>query len=169
MRAERWSCRLALVPLLLAARPAGGGSLFSSVRDEFVVLFPSPPHVETSGVDLPGDRKASMRMYRVDEPKTEWLVSATDVAQLALDRQRTLTGARGGVMEKSGGTLVSERPVRIARYEGVELRLERPDRWVVVARICVTPRRIYQVIVMTAEERKRLPQIERFLDSFAPE
>jgi hypothetical protein len=33
----------------------------------------------------------------------------------------------------------------------------------------VTPRRIFEVIVMTTEEARRLPQIERFMESFSPE
>ncbi|HVO12320.1 MAG TPA: hypothetical protein VMX54_16375 [Vicinamibacteria bacterium] len=137
--------------------------------DEFSVLFPTAPRVETTTVEVGGGRRAGMRMYGADEPATQWLLSATDVARLGLDRQRTLAAARKGAVEKSGGTLTSERPVLIAHYEGLELRLERPDRTVIRIRLCVTPRRIYQLVVVTTEERKRLAQIERFFESFSPE
>ena len=161
---------LATVSLLVAgALPLHGGSLFSSVVDEFAVLFPAPPHVERSEVEVAGVGTAKMRLYRVDEPKTEWLVSATDVERLALDPSRTLASARTWVVEKSGGKLVSERPLRVGGYESVDLRLERPDGSVIRTRICVTRRRIYQATVLTTEEWRRRPQVERFLDSFAPD
>lgn len=134
-----------------------------------MALFPAPPYVEARSVKSADGGNVSLRMYRVDEPKTEWLISATDVAGLALDPQRTLSGARNGVVENAGGRLMSERHVRIARYDGLELRVQRPDKSVLLARVCVTPRRIYEVIVMTAEEAHRLPQIARFLESFSPE
>ncbi len=143
--------------------------MFSSVLDEFSVLFPVAPRVETATVDVGGGQRAGMRMYQAEEPNTQWLVSATDVSRLGLDRQRTLAAARSGAVQKSGGTLTSERPVLIAHYEGLELRLERPDRMVVRIRLCVTPHRIYQLVVVTSEERKRLAQIERFFESFTPE
>ena len=167
MSASRWILALGLS--LPGALPAAAGSPFSSVIDEFVVLFPTPPRVETAAVEVGDGRQAAMRMYRAEEPNTQWLVSATDVTRLALDRQRALSATRNGLVGKSGGTLASERPVLIAHYEGLELRLERPDRSVLRARVCVTSHRIYQVIVVTVEERKRLPQIERFLESFSPE
>ncbi|HXY38914.1 MAG TPA: hypothetical protein VEQ10_04545 [Vicinamibacteria bacterium] len=137
--------------------------------DEFSVLFPVAPRVEATTVDMAGGRRAGMRMYQADEPNTQWLVSATDVARLGLDGPRTLSAARSGAIGKSGGRLTSERPVLIAHYEGLELRLERPDRTVVRIRLCVTPRRIYQLLVVTTEERKRLAQIQRFFESFTPE
>ncbi len=143
--------------------------MFSSVLDEFSVLFPVAPRVETTTVDLGGGRHAGMRMYQAEEPSTQWLVSATDVSRLGLDRQRTLAAARSGAVEKSAGTLTSERIVLVAHYEGLELRLERPDRTVVRIRLCVTPRRIYQLVVVSSEERKRLAQISRFFESFTPE
>jgi hypothetical protein len=59
--------------------------------------------------------------------------------------------------------------VKIGPYDGLELRLARPDKTVVRARVCVTPRRIFEVLVMTTEEARRLPQIERFMESFSPE
>jgi hypothetical protein len=158
---------LALVAAL--ALPAAAGSPFSSIQDSFVALMPAPPYVETRSVKLPDASSARLRLYRVDEPNTQWLVSATDIAGLGLDSRRTLAGTRDGLVEKSGGSLVSERAVRVARYEGLALRLVRPDRLVIQARLCVTPRRIYEVIVMTGEETRRRAQIERFLDSFAPE
>jgi len=160
---------LAVGLVLVGALPARGGSLFSSVLDEFVVLFPVAPQKETRRVDLGEGRSASMGIYHVDEPRTEWLVSATDISRLALDLTRTLSATRGEVVEKTAGTLVSETPVRIAHYEGLELRLARADGSVVSVRICVTPRRIYQVIVMTTEENRRLAQIGRFLETFSPE
>jgi len=162
-------CVAAASLLVAGAALLHGGSLFSSVVDEFAVLFPAPPHVETSEVEVAGMGTARMRLYRVDEPKTEWLVSATDVERLALDPSRALAGARSFVVEKSGGKLASERPLRVGGYEGVDLRLERPDGSVIRTRICVTRRRIYQATVLTTEEWKRLPQVERFLDSFAPD
>lgn len=155
--------------LAAGARPAAGGSPFSSTQDSFVALMPAQPYVETRSVTLPGAGSTSLRLYRVDEPSTQWLVSATDIAGLGLDPRRTLSGTRDGLVERSGGRLVSERAVRIARYQGLELRLVRPDRSVVQARLCVTPRRIYELIVMTGEEPRRRAQIERFLESFSPE
>ena len=161
-----------LLGLGLALAVAGmalGGSAFSSIQDSFVVLFPTPPSVESRTVAVGDWSNANLRMYRVDEARTAWLVSATDVAGLTVDVKRTLAGAREGLVTKSGGKVVSERAVRIGQYEGLALRLERPDRSVIRARLCVTPRRIYEVIVMTTEESMRLSQIQRFLDSFLPE
>lgn len=165
-----WRAGLIALGLVVAgAVPARAGSPVSSVQDSFVALFPAPPHVESRSAGVAGATRADVRLYRLDEPKTEWLISATDVAGLALDPRRALAGTRGGLVERSGGRVTSERPVRIARYEGIELRLERPDKSVVRARLCVTSRRIYEAIVMTTEEAQRLPQIERFLESFSPE
>ncbi len=159
----------ALGVALAVAASALGSSPFSSIQDSFVALFPTPPYVESQTVVVGGRSNVNLRMYRVDEAKTAWLVSATDIAGLTVDVKRTLTGAREGLVAKSGGTVVSERSVRIARYDGLALRLERPDRSIIRARLCVTPRRIYEVIVMTTEESQRLSQIQRFLDSFSPE
>jgi hypothetical protein len=153
----------------MGAASADAGSPFSSTMDAFVALFPSPPSVDSTSVGLAGAGSVSLRLYRVDEPQTQWLIGATDVAGLALDRRRALSGARAAVVERSGGALAGERPVRIGPYDGLELRLERPDKAVVRARVCVTPRRIFEVIVMTTEEARRLPQIERFMESFSPE
>ncbi len=151
------------------ASSAVGGSPYSSIQDSFVALFPTPPYVESHTVAVGKRCNANLRMYRVDEGKTAWLISATDVAGLTVDVARTLAGARDGLVAKSGGTVASERSVRIGRYEGLSLRLERPDKSIIRARLCVTPRRIYEAIVMTTEESLRLSQIQRFLDSFSPE
>jgi hypothetical protein len=161
---------LVVLGLLAAGVPrAVAGSPFSSTQDSFVVLMPAPPYVETRSVALPQAGSASLRLYRVDEPNTQWLISATDIAGLELEARRTLAGTRDGLVERSGGSVVSERTVRVGRYEGLELRLVRPDRSVIQARLCVTPRRIYEAIVMTAEEARRRAQIERFFESFSPE
>ncbi len=160
---------VALGLVAAGAVSAAAGSPFSSSQDSFAALMPAPPYVETRRVTLPGAGGAGLRLYRVDEPGTQWLVSATDIAGLGLDPHRTLAATRDGLVEKSGGSLLSERAVRVARYEGLELRLVRPDRSVLLARLCVTPRRIYEVIVMTGEESRRRAQIERFLESFSPE
>jgi hypothetical protein len=162
-------CLVALGLAVIGAASAEAGSPFSSTMDAFVALFPSPPSLESTSVNLAGAGSVSLRLYRVDEPQTQWLIGATDVAGLALDRRRALSGARAAVVERSGGALAGERPVRIGPYDGLELRLERPDKAVVRARVCVTPRRIFEVIVMTTEEARRLPQIERFMESFSPE
>ncbi len=166
---ERGGALLSLGFVLAVAGTALGGSPFSSIQDSFVALFPTPPYVESHRVAVGERSNANLRMYRVDEAKTAWLVSATDVAGLTVDVKRTLAGAREGMVAKSGGKVMSERSVRIGQYEGLSLRLERPDKSIIRARLCVTPRRIYEVIVMTTEESLRLSQIQRFLDSFSPE
>ena len=160
---------IALGLAVAVAVSASAGSPFSSVADSFVALFPAPPSVQRRSVSLAGAGSVSLRMYRVDEPETQWLIGAANVAGLALDPRRTLSAARTAVVERSGGALTSERPVRIGHYDGLELRLQRPDKAVVRARVCVTPRRIFEVIVITAEEARRQPQIERFMESFFPE
>ena len=38
-----------------------------------------------------------------------------------------------------------------------------------MARLCVTPLRIYEALVVTTEEPARHSEILRFLDSFSPE
>lgn len=161
--------RLALGLALGLAASASAGAPFTSTQDSFTALFPRPPYVDSRTVAVGNRENAGVRMYRVDEARTAWLVSATDVAGLTMNLQRTLAGARDGLVAKSGGTLASEKPVRIAKYDGLALRLERPDGSVVLARLCATPLRIYEVLVMTTEESGRHAEIQRFLDSFAPE
>jgi hypothetical protein len=161
--------RLALLCLLGVAAPVLAAMPFTSTQDSFVALFPRPPYIEARTVAVGSRTNASVRMYRVDEARTEWLVSATDISGLTMDVPRTLAGARDGLVAKSGGSVASEKAVRIAKYDGLALRLDRPDASIVMARLCVTPLRIYEALVVTTEEPARHSEIQRFLDSFSPE
>lgn len=159
---------LAFAGWWIAGAAAIAAMPFSSDLDDFVALFPAYPRVESSTLNMAGGHPVTMRTYRVDEGGTQWLISATDVAGLNLDAGRTLAATRSGVVQTSGGVLLDEHAVRIGRYDGMEIHLRRPDRSMLDARVCVTPRRIYEILVVTPEEGRRVARIERFLQSFVP-
>jgi hypothetical protein len=55
-----------------------------------------------------------------------------------------------------------------SRYDGVEFELKLPNHAMLFGRICVTRRRIYEALVVTAVPEQLMSRIERFLGSFIP-
>ena len=166
--AGSWREPILLAASCFAAASASAAIAFSSSEDDFLALFPAYPHVESSTIEIADAHHCTMRTYRVDEGNVLWLISATDITGLGLDTARALAATRSGLVKSSGGALASEQAVKIGRYDGVELRLRRPDHLVLHARICVTGRRIYEALVVTNESEQQLSRIERFLQASIP-
>ena len=81
--------------------------------------------------------------------------------------ERLLDDAREGALENLGGRLVSEKPIKLGRFEGRELLIEVPrqDR-LFRARVYLVGNRLYQTVLFGPPKAVRSKEAQRYLDSF---
>ncbi len=144
---------------------------FSSEIDRFEARLPAAPQKQTFDTPNPLGGTIPTTMYLTEEGSRAVGVGVTTVPPSALesfDLDGALDGARNGMVNNIGGTLVSEKQIEYAGHparaieakataDGIALRIE--------ARLFFAEPRLYQVLVVRAESEPFPAQ--KFFDSFS--
>jgi len=135
----------------------------------FRVEFPDgkAPDVETADVT----KGLSVRLFEVRYGSSAYLVTYDDAGKTSgRTAAQIVSAAKDGLLEATGGTLVSERTVRAGDAEGTELVVNATTAGIPMrqhARLFVVSGRLYQVVVVSPAWSGPSTLSEPFLASFA--
>ncbi|HKE59846.1 MAG TPA: hypothetical protein VKB46_24210 [Pyrinomonadaceae bacterium] len=143
---------------------------YSSAEGRYMVLMPEAPKLssqETTGGD---GSKLTQFLASLTKPNSVYIAAYFDRAATSTF---SLDKARDGMLEKVNGTLVSQNPISIGGYSGLEFRAfartAAGDEFVVRARVFDVDSRVYvlqYIVSRAAESPAAVKEGEKFLNSF---
>lgn len=162
---------VALCGLFLLGRcDAADFAEFTSKAGGFKVQLPGMPTEETKEVN-----GSKITIYTAENDTAFFLVSYTDMPftaeRLATETEKTLDGARRGVLEPINGKLLKETKLTLdGKHFGREIQAEANlpgKQGVVRARIFLVDKRLFNLTTIGTAEAMASPDIDKFLQSLA--
>lgn len=153
-----------------AAAPTG---LYTSKPGGFRVRFPDgkSPDVEEKPI---GGTGGATHLFKVQYGSGAYLVSYDDFSKEAREPRTAsdiLDGAKNGIVEGTGGTIESERPITLGgKHPGIELTLSATTSGIKMRqrlRAYAVDGRLYQTLVVTPDWTTATAVETEFLDSFS--
>lgn len=133
--------------------------------DGFAMSSPSEPKLTKSMVPLKIGGEAEMHQYVVD-PGVGYAFVA-DVAYAPSGDVYSLTAARDGMVSAVKGQIVSEMPISLGNYPGLQVEIEvNAQHAHARARLYVVGKRLYELISVAEGDRPISPDTTRFFESF---
>ena len=148
---------------------ADAGSFYRTPSGGFQVRFPEgkAPEVEEKTITGGG---AAVHLFKVQYGTSGYIVTYDDFAKgSARTPQLILDGAREGVVETTGGTIDSERPVTINGHPGLDLAVTATTSGITMrqrVRVFLVDGRLYQLIVVAPSWSGATVVEQEFFDSF---
>jgi len=148
---------------------ADAGALYRAPSGGFLVRFPDgkAPEVEEKTITGGG---APVHLFKVQFGTSGYIVSYDDFAKgSGRPPQQTLDGAREGVVETTGGTVESERPITLDGHPGLDLTVTATTSGIPMrqrVRVVLVDGRLYQLIVVAPTWSGATVVEQEFLDSF---
>jgi hypothetical protein len=132
----------------------------------FTVLLPAKPEVNTQLADTAaGTVKLTMALTEMDNFAAG--VSFNEIPQEAsADPESLLAGGRDGAAKNLKGTVVSDKPIKLGNYPGIEFVVETPDGLIYTARVYMVADRLYQVLFLAPKDQIDQFDVPAFFDSF---
>lgn len=139
---------------------------YRSDEGGFIVRLPAEPKVTTqSTATAAGPIELTMALAETDHCAA--VVSFNDIPIAAMsDPDTLLQGGRDGVVKKLNGTIVSERPVTLDDYPGLEFVLETSKSQTYMIRIYIVNDRLYQLLFLSSKSRIDQFDVQGFFESF---
>jgi len=141
---------------------------FASPEGRFEILMPG--EVKQFPVEIENEFGSSVLHMNVgtwDQTMlvVHWVDYPPDVARDL--PEQLLDDSREGALDNLGGKLVSEKPIKLGRYEGRELLIEvaKQDR-LFRARVYLVGNRLYQTVLFGPPKAVKSKEARRYLDSF---
>ncbi|MBL8824223.1 MAG: hypothetical protein JNJ77_16680 [Planctomycetia bacterium] len=134
----------------------------------FKVNMPNPERkfMEDKG---PDDKPVFIRMHRGKEGKVSYLVTVSEfsLSYISQPAKTIFDNAREGSLARSGGSLVSEKDIKLDKVPGREFVVKAKEAGFVRARVYVFNQRQYSVMVAGPKlEDLETPETKQFFDSF---
>ncbi len=148
---------------------ADAGSLYRTPSGGFHVRFPEgkAPEVEEKTITGGG---AAVHLFKVQYGTSGYIVTYDDFAKgSGRAPQLILDGAREGVVETTGGTIDSERPVTLDGHPGLDLAVTATTSGITMrqrVRVFLVDGRLYQLIVVAPSWSGATVVEQDFFDSF---
>lgn len=145
------------------------GSFYRTPSGGFQVRFPEgkAPEVEEKTITGGG---AVVHLFKVQYGTSGYIVTYDDFAKgSARTPQLILDGAREGVVETTGGTIDSERPVTLDGHPGLDLAVTATTSGITMrqrVRVFLVDGRLYQLIVVAPSWSGATVVEQDFFDSF---
>jgi hypothetical protein len=141
---------------------------YQTATGRFQVRFPEgkAPEVEEKAIS---GGIGTVHIYRVQFGTSGYIVSYDDLARGSRTTEQILVGARDGVLEATGGTIDSERPLTLEGYPGVALDLSATTSGIKMrqkVRVYLVDGRLYQLIVAAPVWSGATAIEDEFFDSF---
>lgn len=152
-----------------AAAPLG---VYTSRPGGFRVRFPDgkSPDVEEKVI---GGAGGATHLFKVQYGSGAYLVSYDDFSKDAKEPRTAaeiLDGAKNGIVEGTGGTIESERPITLGKHPGIDLTLSATTSGIKMRqrlRAYAVDGRLYQTLVVTPDWTTATAVETEFLDSFS--
>lgn len=148
---------------------ADAGALYRTPSGGFQVRFPDgkAPEVEEKTITGGG---AAVHLFKVQYGTSGYIVTYDDFAKgSARTPQLILDGAREGVVETTGGTIDSERPLTLDGHPGLDLAVTATTSGITMrqrVRVFLVDGRLYQLIVVAPSWSGATVVEQEFFDSF---
>jgi hypothetical protein len=143
---------------------------FSSKEGGFTVLMPGQPTQENRRVNTEVGPIPVQAFSVVRRGEALYAVAYSDfpenISQNSRDVDRLLAQVASGFAQGAKGRLVSQQNIRLGDFPGREIRLQLNRGVIARGRLFVVNKRLYQVIVVTGQERNLTKSIEGFFKSF---
>ncbi len=143
--------------------------LFSSKDGGFSILLPGKPEFETQTVDTEVG-KILMNMYGVENKRMAYLISYSDynIEDIELigvkEIEEILDGVRDGQVGDNG-KLISEKSIQLDNYSGREIVFSN-EEGTIRSRIFLVKNRLYQVLVVSNDNKVNTEEVNKILNSF---
>jgi hypothetical protein len=154
-----------------SSSPASSSALadwieYRSAEGGFTVLLPGEPEVNTQLTDTDaGSVELTMALTEMDNYAAG--VSFNDIPAAAqADPDALLQGGRDGAAANLNGTVISDKPIELNGYPGIEFVVETPGDLQYVARVFIVNDRLYQVLFLAAKDDIERFDVQAFFDSF---
>jgi hypothetical protein len=142
---------------------------FKCEGGRFKVLMPGTPkeqQQEVSGIML--------KSYSFENWSGAYAVAYADIphsfGDLGSRMKVLLDGAESGMVKNVNAKLLQSSDIKLAgKHTGREVKAELPNKGLILARIFVINRRLYQVVVTGTREWVASPDATKFLDSLVVE
>lgn len=148
---------------------AGSGALYRTPSGGFQVRFPDGKAPEVEDKTITGGGSA-VRLFKVQYGTSGYIVTYDDFAKTAgRTPQQILDGAREGVVETTGGTIDSERPLTLDGHPGLDLAVTATTSGITMrqrVRVFLVGGRLYQLIVVAPTWSGATVVEQEFFDSF---
>ena len=131
--------------------------------DGFALSFPSEPTLTKSMVPLKNGGEAELHQYSVDAGSYAFMADVSTYAPSA--NALSLTGARDGMVSAVKGNLVSEMPISLGTYPGLQIEFE-TQGFHARARLYIVGRKLYQILSGADSDKPISQNTTRFFESF---
>jgi hypothetical protein len=139
---------------------------YRSDEGGFTLLLPGEPEVNTQLTDTDaGSVELTMALTEMSNYAAG--VSFNDIpAGAQADPDTLLQGGRDGAAANLNGAVISDKPIELNGYPGLEFVVETPNNLHYVARIFIVNDRLYQVLFLAARDDIAQFDVQAFFDSF---
>jgi hypothetical protein len=143
---------------------------FSSTEGSYTVLLPGTPTEENRDVNTQAGSIPVNTRYVVRQNEAFYGVAYSDFPEnLSLNSSELnqfFSLVVSGFSEGAGGKLLSQQNINLGNFPGREVRLQLARGGIVIGRLYLVNKRLYQVIVVTNQERNLTKSIGGFFKSF---
>lgn len=157
-------------PLLIAQSVQSVWKPFSSKDGGFAVLMPGQPTQENRTVKTEIGSIPVRAFSVLRRGEALYAIAYSDFPgsfpQNPGDIDRLLAQVASGFAQGAKGRLVSQQTIRLGNFPGRDIRLQLDRGLIARGRVFVVNSRLYQVIVVTGQERNLTKSIEGFFKSF---
>lgn len=140
---------------------------FGSRSGKFRVLFPGIPEASKTEIVTPAGTIVSTRFTVRAGPDVTYDVMYNDYPKSsagAINQEILLDTARDGLVHRTKGRLISEKPITLDGGVGREAEIRGTDATLYTVQLVLVDRRLYQVLVI--DRISQSAGTRKFLDSF---
>ncbi|MDF2698431.1 MAG: hypothetical protein K0S65_6815 [Labilithrix sp.] len=142
---------------------------YQTATGRFQIRFPEGKAPEVEEKTISGGI-GTVHIYKVQYGTSGYIVSYDDLARgSSRTTEQILDGARNGVLEATGGTMDSERPVMLDGYPGIDLAVSATTSGIKMrqkVRVLLVDGRLYQVVVVAPVWSGATAIEDEFFESF---
>jgi hypothetical protein len=165
MTRARWMSGCIVVLMLVCGCGKPEFTEFRCAGGRFTVQMPGTPREQQQSV-----AGMTLKSYTVENWTGAYAVAYADIpweyGDLGSKMTKLLDGAENGMIQNVNAKLLRSSDTKLAnKYVGREVKAELPNKGLVLARIYVINRRLYQIVVTGTREWVTSADATKFLDS----
>lgn len=145
---------------------------FSSEVGQFTISTPAPFEETQQSVETPVG-PINIYTFTAEKDESAYVVAFSDYPPQLVEQSEPellLNSSRDGAIDNLGGTLVSEEAIDIEGNPGRSLIIstgaDTPEPAIINSRIYLVDNRLYQILVVSPEDKDLQATSETFLESF---
>jgi hypothetical protein len=143
---------------------------FSSPEGGFTVLFPGQPNADKGNTNTAANSNNLQSFSVLRENEALYVVSYKDVVETLIQNSRNpnkvLASVVSGIEKGSKGKVLGENSISLGNFPGREIRIRLEKNIILLGRIYLVNKRVYQLFVVTNQEANLTKSIDGFFKSF---